>query len=258
MFNDLRNSIGNTTADLCLAMINTCVVTERCVVAVAAEGSRILNDLYSIDGLTAVSKEVIAVLRATHNPVFGPCIEAHEFLKDLYYSTAFIGKLVGIVRNRKEGARSPSKFCLLGADLCESGKFIQKNQINRLEWAVKVSERLARIKIFSYDLKSIPIANSFCGYRHPKDFFIFTAALLDSSRILYEWWWKWKKFDIIDGCKFANSVGKMYLIAFSNYSAYAKHATFDVMDIVTQTAALVKYIVERRRERQSLFLAPAT
>lgn len=257
-----------------------------------SEGSRTLYDLSTcVDGLERVTKSGIAVARYIQfipaiNGVFAEFIKTSEGLKDIFYATALINSLNDFVDvNTKTGKMRFSfpvlpdkkteagytidkegykrnddgwrtgrvdtvKVLYLVANFCETTKFIQRCNLYAFPLCAQLGAQVGSWKVFntSTTINQIPVVNSLCF--RPKDFFIFVASMVETYKCIQKGDLSWPNV-----LKCTGSVGKILLISLGGH--YGNRHWFVLIDVITQNASLIAFIIKRRSDRMPKTTIPA-
>lgn len=244
------------------------VVIKAKLLLVGREVSYIAHELYSVEGLEKLAKALIANLRLLScipaiAGVFKECLATLEGQKDLYYATMIFSSFRHFVGKNDQGERcfqfprreddnSKSgrdwhKFWGLFANLCELGKFLQKQNVFAFEKCSAFAAHYGACEVYGHRLDAIPIIGNM--FTMPKDGFVFIMSGIELKRCYQEPGDFW-----IKSCKVVGNVGKMALITFGPY--YSKSVAFRVLDVVTQNASLFGYLIKKCQDRQKRFDHP--
>jgi hypothetical protein len=275
------NRVGGAAAGACWGAIHTGITVKQGIqkgLLVVGEGtSRVMYDIYSLDGFEKWSKALIANLRFASalfklNGLFDECLKTLEAQKDLYYATLFIGSMkefVGFDKTKgeyhfklpaREKLENLSKIFLAIGNFFETGKFLQKYKVLDFPLCTAVANRLASVQVFTlrgkaYTVDDIPVLQTLCD--KPKDFFIVLSSAIEIWRgtAIKIMAGKAKTiFEVENLCKVVGSMGKIVLIAFGRH--YSKFIWFSVVDVTTQDVSLYGFIYKRARERANRFERP--
>jgi hypothetical protein len=262
-------------------VINAGVAIKRGALYCGEGASRVMHDIYSIDGLEKWSKAGISELRLFSfipgmNGVFSECIKTLEAQKDLYFASKFIGTTADFIKNPRSFLDSRTFLYGIG-NWFELGKFLQKNEVVAFSICTELSNKYGAIKLCNRRLDDIPVLGSVLDklfnrrlddipvlgnvFDRPKDICIFIASIFeccecyqkglykkdpnDSSKNLLDW---------LCVLKVTTSIGKMLLISCGKY--YNKLLWFAVIDVVTQHASLASLILKNCQTREGRFLKP--
>ncbi len=276
---NITDGMRNVAVGVCMGAINTGVAIERGVLAVGEGSSRVMYDIYSLDGFEKWSKALIANLRFLSllpqlRGVFDEFLKTLESQKDLYYATMSINSLkefigetkvagkthyhfkfptreIKVGRNKVEVVDSVKLLLAIG-NFFETGKFLQKYKVYAFPLCSQVANRLASVKVFSYGgktytLDTVPVLQTLTD--KPKDFFIVLSSIIEI--------WRCKDkplLDIENMCKLVGSTGKIVLITFGRISN--KAIWFSVVDVVTQDVSLIAFIYKKHKDRERNFNRP--
>jgi hypothetical protein len=252
--------------------------------------SNMAYDVYDLknEGFEKWVKATISTLRmyaifSGMTDRFNIAISTFESQKDLYYATKFIGSVTHFIRERPAPGESRLRCPSLNeglyaiANVLDTAKFLQKNEVFEMKWASEFATRLG-----SFSLSSIPRVGEQVGAigerlgwktfgevpvlgtltRTPKDFFIFAASAIETRRVINDIVYaegntietraaNRRKAIFPNMLKLTSSVGKMVLISCGR--SYGRAHWFAVADAVTQNASLWKYWWDRSAKRQARF-----
>jgi|GEM_PF-5157877 len=239
---------------------------KRGVLAIGQEGSRILYDIYSLDGFEKWSKVLIADLKMASlipklNGIFAECLKTLEAQKDLYYATQIINSMRSFIDPTGKNFRCPgfSKVLIAIGSVFETGSFLQKYKVMSFPACSAFAQELGSMRMSLFgrpDIRfdNIPVFNSFCD--KPKDFFIFWASFWDVKTWVIERVYSeeasssWESY-----FKLAGNMGKMLLIGGSRWLGAGWPLA--IVDVATQNASLIAFIIKRHVDREKKFYASA-
>lgn len=237
---------------------------KKGAMSVCIEGSQVLFTIYSVKGLTKFTKAMIANLKfieriASIKGAFDKCLEELCFQRDIYYALMVVGSMKECIKVKKDGTfttqlprdKKTNKvdygliFSGIG-NVCETGKFLQKNAICAFSTCTRIANRLGSIKVFNTTFGNIPVLNSFCD--RPKDFFIFFACWFDLAKIFREPQWDFESY-----LKISSAVGKILLISLGFH--FYKATWFLVIDVITQNSSFLSLFPQQAKAREKFLTA---
>lgn len=279
--------VGNATVDTGAGIKNG-------VLYIGEEVSRKAYDIYDLrsDGFEKWTKAGIANLKLAGKvfeltALFKGVIETLEGQKNIYYATKFIGSLCDFMAIRKDTFAEATfmgkvnKFFTLsnfikifyGIGNClDPLKFGMKMGLWNLKSASELGTRIGNYQVFNRRLEDIPVVGSL-SYS-PKDFFVFTACCLELTKVGVDFYridgtdanlarrreqQITKRWDSVVNVgfflKMVGTFGKMGLITFGR--RYGNTMTFAVCDAFVQNAGLIKFWMDRSKNRDVRFRNPA-
>lgn len=261
--------IENFAVNACWKFIDTGIVLKKGAIVILEEGGEAMFRIYSMDGFEKWSKAIIADMQfidlfTKTGDVFKDCLETIEAQKDLYYATLFIGTLAEWSKSKT----MPDIVKVLQGigNFCEAGRFLKKKNVFELKMLVKLSTQFGAIKVFSlkgqdWTMFDMPVINNLCD--KPKDFFVAIASAIEVKRWLvlvlrpngateeekaanrrtqFEW-------DVL--LKVIGNTGKFILIACPR--KYSRTWQIGAINVITQNASLIKFILEHSQARRKRF-----
>lgn len=185
---------------------------KKGTLAVCVEGSRILYDFYSMDGMLYLTKWMIANFRILSlipsiSGVFAGALQSLEILKSTYYATLSFRSMVEFSKldpvtgqysfqmpqHSKENAAyygsgiDYMKLSYAISGFFDTGQFLKKLNLLEFGFFSKVAARLGGINVFPFGgtgwkFADLPMLGRLCD--SPKELFIWTASGID----VWRWW----------------------------------------------------------------------
>lgn len=281
---DITTQLANIALQTYQGLVNTGEGIKKGVLAVGKEGSQILYDFYCMDGLLTLTKVFIADLRFISlipaiDGLFAEVLKTLEAQKALYYATLTPRALVECIKvdpvTGKMGLQLPQMhdgsginyvnicYCLGG--IFETGSYLKKMCVLKLEMFSQVGSKLATIKIFSlhgeaWTFSDIPVVNRLCTT--PKEVFFMGASALEVSRWLIKVVMPddddefIQQFSLINLLKVTESFARLLTIGM--HHQHGKKWWFLTIDLIGQNACLFKFILIRRKIHQNHYENPGT
>jgi hypothetical protein len=266
------NNIGSFINQACLAFIENGPVVEEAVLRVGSRFvrrvSHVMSDIYNTEGFVKGTKALGSNLKLIHSlsgsHLFRHMLPAIGAQKDLGYAFLWIGSAKRFIKER-----GLVNFLNLCGDLCEFGKYLQKNYLVEFSRCTHIANRLGAFKVCvfrgeEWALKDIPVLNSF--FDTPKNLFVFGSSFIE----LLEWSRKClrpegdteeerqrnhaKLFELSTLLKVGANLGKIGLIVFG--PKYGSKVWFAVLDALTQDASFGRHLWDRHLKREGRFYHP--
>lgn len=267
-----------------------CTEKKKGILAVGAEGSRLLYDLYSMEGMLTFSKFVIAHMKwmevaYSTQGVFTKCLSTMEPLKELYYATfcfislpEFIEKkpngryvftLPKFVNQKEEKEIDVVKILFTSGGLFDTGGFLKKQNAFQFGFCASIADQIGSWKLFSLvgnhrQIDEIPVLNFLCF--QPKNFFFFCASIGECLRwvkpIVFPYGntaeeraiSRSKQFELLPLLKLAGSVGRA--LGIFGYRYYGGKKWFVTVQLITQYANFTRFLINRQQKREERFYYP--
>jgi hypothetical protein len=280
--------IAEGTGRTVVWIASTASTAGSSVIGVAEGASLCLYDAYNLkfDGLEKTLKFALATLTTATwvfklGGKFDPAIKAFKDQKDFFYATKVIGTLQQICdpEYKKRGLDKLMDVLLGIGNILDTAKYLKKNEVLSFTFFCNLGKKIGNIQVFTgvrkdqqnlsfvaffTPIKDIPLLNSICD--SPKDLFIFAASFIELK----------KNNDTLNGIrkkeahaaatglpintfeerlgvylKFVGTIGKIALISLSK-TRFGKPKAFVLVDFATQSAGIVKYMMDgfiKRREK---------
>lgn len=267
------NNIESFINRACLAFIENGPVAKEALLRVGDRVVRrvspVMSDLYTTDGFVkgtkALSSNLRLIQRLSGIYMFRHMLPAIDAQKNLGYAFLWIGSAKEFINQRTGNLQFPGWIKVLNfcGDLCEFGKYLQKNHLVEFSRCVEISNRLGPFKFCVFQgkewaLQDIPVFNSL--FDTPKNLFVFSSSLLESI----DWAVKYlrpqgntederqrnraKLFEVSALLKLGASLGKIGLIVFGPKNG--SKIWFAFLDVLTQNASLGRYLWDRHLKRE--------
>lgn len=274
------NNIGSFINRACLAFIENGPVVEEAVLRVGSRVvrrvSHVMSDIYTTDGFVKGTKALganlkfIASLSGTH--LFRGVLPAINAQRSLGYAFLWIGSAKELTNPRtrnlpfSEWITKVLNFC---GDLCEFGKYLQKEHLVEFSRCTQVANRVGPFKFCRFQgeewaLQDIPVFNSI--FDTPKNLFVFGSSFIESL----DWANKCLRpqgntederqrnharlFELPTLLKIGGNLGKMGLILFG--PKHGSKVWFAVLDVLTQDASFGRYLWDRHLKREGRLYYP--
>jgi hypothetical protein len=218
---------------------------------------------YNLVGLEKFSKVILASIDLVHHHpamkgVFTDMRKTFNDQKDVYYAAMVVDSLSGFVRvrNGRINFYIPDIVEVLYAigNVCETGKFLQKQGVFRFEQCTQIANRLGSVKVFNVKpFNYRPLANF---TQTPKDPFVFAAIGITLARSFKELTSpsghtevareanRRRQLSPDNILRQVGNVGKLYLI-WNGATSYHT-LTFAIVNFVTQNAGLIGFLIKQR------------
>lgn len=276
------------------AAVKTGVEIKKGVLYLGEEVSYKAYDIYDLrnDGFEKFTKAEIANLKVVGKvfgltPLFKGVIETLEGQKNLYYATKFIGSLCDFMAIYQKvfaqetfTGKCKTFFTLphlikisYGVGNClDPVKFGMKMGLWELKKVSELGTRIGNYQVFNRRLEDIPVIGSL-SYS-PKDFFIFTASCLELTKVGLDFYHIdgtdadsvrrrqqkiTRRWDFVVNIgfffKMVGTFGKIGLMTLGR--RYGSTLAFAACDAFIQNAGLIKFWMDRSKNRKERFKNPA-
>ncbi|MFI0434197.1 MAG: hypothetical protein ACH350_00530 [Parachlamydiaceae bacterium] len=275
---NLLGGIGGSLHTVSMNFASSGVQVKKGVLALGEGVSRVLHDVYSMQGFEKTGKTVIANMRLASliipqcGGVFSDCIKTLEAQKELIYATLVFDSTLDFIKVTQEangkktyrfqlpkdskGKIDIQKLLYGIANPLDTLYFLKKYQVYSFPFISKIGAQLGAVKLFTlggetWKFSHIPVLNSLT--KKPKELFVFIASVLAVHKSLEH-----PKFREVEYLlKLTGNIGKIVLISSAEYMA--KNHFFiglSLVDVITQNSGLIAYMMKRSQERESRFNHP--
>ncbi len=246
---------------------------------VIGEGlSQIMYDIYTIEGLLAISKFIIANSRllcmiSTIGDIFAQMQTTFEAARVFYYATLTfrspaefikVDPLTGVKSLQLPQMRDGSgvdyvKMCYAIGGIFDTGRFLQKCNVYSFSSITQVGATLGSIQIYKNTyFRDLPIL--FLLAEAPKEFFFIGASSIEV--------WRWFKpilfpqhtgertsqFKWVNIFKVLTSAGRLTL--FLTYRSHSGTWFLVIVDVITQDSSLIKHLLLSKEARDRRYATP--